>query len=103
MKKVLLLVSLIVVNSLMGNNTFIESMETNNDSSVAEITNLSNYEYMENLKINDIKLKNGKILYCTDKLDFFVEDGIDYSSIGGRASGYFDVNNQSVKNLKFAI
>lgn len=50
----------------------------------------------EDVKITDIAVYNGKIVYVTSEGNFYVEDRIDFSDLGGAVSGLYDSSNHVV-------
>lgn len=57
-------------------------------------------KYFEDEKILKISNINGKVFYSTSDFSFCVDEGIDFSNVGGIASGFLNPNNQKVVGLE---
>lgn len=55
----------------------------------------TNFKYLENVKVKFITSYAGKIVYGTSDGNFYVEDGIDFSDLGGEISGLLDIKYNS--------
>ena len=55
----------------------------------------SNYKFLKNVKVNGITSYDGKIVYQTSEGNFYVEDNIDFSDLGGEISGFLDTKYNS--------
>ena len=53
------------------------------------------YKFFKNVKVNDITSYDGKIVYQTSAGNFYVEDNIDFSDLGGEISGFLDTKYNS--------
>jgi len=62
--------------------------------------NFSEYEYFEGKKIIAIDTLQGRIVYRTSDFYFYVDSNINFSDIGGLASGFFDSKNLTVIGLE---
>ena len=49
-----------------------------------------NLNYWDDVKIMNITSYNGKVLYVTSNGNFYVEENIDFSDLGGLVSGFYD-------------
>lgn len=70
----------------------------NSDSILEEM--FSSYNFVDNVTVNSITAKNGKIVYVTSKGDFYKETNIDFSNLGGTISGFYDTKTNSFVGLK---
>lgn len=56
--------------------------------------------YFEDEKIMKISNDDGKILYSTPEYSFYVDEGIDFSNVGGIASGFYNLTNKKAIALE---
>lgn len=62
--------------------------------------NFADESYFENKKITEINNDNGRIIYRTEDFYFYVDSGINFSDLGGLASGFLDRKSLTVSGLE---
>ena len=61
--------------------------------------NFSEFQWINNEKITSIDVENGKIIYRTEHSYFYVDNKIDFSNLGGMASGLLNTKEHTISNL----
>ncbi|MBQ9314576.1 MAG: S-layer homology domain-containing protein [Clostridia bacterium] len=72
---------------------------TTNGESLLE-RNFSDFQYFEGQKVVEISRDNNRILYRTADFYFYVDEGINFSDLGGIASGLLNTKSLTVSGLE---
>lgn len=70
----------------------------NNDRTMLE-EYFPNFNYWNGVKITEVTTYNGKVIYVTEKGNFYKEDDIDFSDLGGLVYGIYDSKNCVVNGM----
>lgn len=88
----------ILMWNMLANNNRINSKGEHQKTLLEE--KFPSYNYWQNVKMNNVTAYAGRVIYGTTKGNFYVDENIDFSDLGGNVSGFYDSQNLVMIGMK---